>query len=71
MYSGESISSVIHLDALTGFLNPAFLTTKSTQGCCHLISFKNLETTEQKTKNFFMAHLECESQAFFYYNNIQ
>ena len=56
MYSGESISSVILLDALTGFLNPAFLTTKSAQGCCHLISFKNLKTTEQKTKNFFMAH---------------
>ena len=69
MYSGESISSVIHLDAPSGFLNPAFLTTKSTQGCYHLISFKNLNSIEQKTKNFFMAHLECESQAFFYYNN--
>ena len=70
MYSGESISSVIHLNAPTGFLNPAFLTTKSAQVCCHLISFKILNSTEQKTKNFLMAHLECESQAFFYYNNI-
>ena len=74
MYSGESISSVIqsgcthripHSCILNNQVSPMDVTT------LYHLYILNLRTTVQKTKNSFMAHLECERQAFFYYNNIQ
>ena len=74
MYSGESISSIIQLDKLPGFLNPVFLTARSAQMAVTTLYHSNISnprTTIQKTKNPFMAHLECERQTFIYYYYIQ
>ena len=74
MYSGESISSIIQSGKLSGFLNPVFLRAKSVQMAVTTLyhsNISNLRTTIQKTKNSFMAHLECERQAFIYYYYIQ